>query len=282
MLSIKHVDSYCNIFDNCHFLNGWLKMRNKIRILMSLVESFEKSMALGVHSKETIMDAIIPHFAKTALDKAWYANISKSFISDINNGKNVRDWLADQFKEFGIYQASEKFQGMEISNHHCMSFIFDFLNMKQDLYFCDLNSPFHYRAESFLEENEAREIKEENLKVGNLILYKNQTGYIHIALSIGLMNGQSYAISKFGEAHNVFMHPIDCVPENYGTPIYFDSKLTLNSDLTTKFEIMKNEVQKNLKNAGTKLDSGLIRLWSVKDLSTSQKDEFKPNVGFRI
>jgi len=209
---------------------------------MLIVEIFETNMSKGVFAKKTILTGIIFYFYKIALDKKWYASISDSLVSTITRRENVHTWLTNQFKFLGIYQASEKFQGKGIASHHCMSFAFDLLHTMQDPYFCNIKYRFHDRAELYLKQNKASKISEENLEVGYLILYKNQMEYMHIAISIGKINGKSYAISKFGEAHNVFIHPIDFVPENYGTLVCFKSTLKLNSEVIAKFEAVKIEL----------------------------------------
>lgn len=216
-------------------------MSYKIKILMSIVESYEKNLALG-HDKQVILASIISHFMKNALDQNWYETISASFISAMIEGKNPRNWLANQFKEFGIYQASDQFQGKGIAGHHCMSLVFDLLHSKQDAYLSDINKDFNNRAEFYLKQNEAFKITVENLKTGDLILYRNTLKYMHIAVFAGKINGHLYAISKFGAAHNVFIHPLDSVPEHYGNPVCFTHKIKFEPKTFAKFQEIKAEL----------------------------------------
>lgn len=237
---------------------------------MCLAESFESTLALGVHSKETIVSVIIPICSSKTSDGEWYGRISDSFKSTIINNGNTRDWLTHQFKQLGIYQASDRYQGKEIPRHHCMTFIFDFLNMKQDSYFCERSNPIRERTESYLKQHNATPIIEEHLKIGDLILYKENSKYTHIALSLGKINGKSYAISKFGE-HAVFIHTIDSAPENYGEPKFFTTQLKLNSDVTTKFEAIKKELLMGLSSTASEEKS--ISEKTISDKKAADREE---------
>jgi hypothetical protein len=270
--------------------------RNKIRILMSVVESYELNIAKG-RSQDTVLNAIIPHFLRSALDKNWYRGIIESFLMSLRQNQEPRVWLAKQFEGFRIFQVSEQFQRRDINQHHCMSFVCDFLNDSQDDYLCDMHTSINQRIKVYL--RDSKQISPDNLKLGDTIVYRNNSGWAHIALCAEKINGETYAISKFGERHDVLVHPVRYVPETYGEPICYNTRDNLNSRAIIKFGTLSKEMAaRNLtekkreekshpavvmNGPGLKLRSGPIRLWSFDNQKNhaKQDNEAIENNGYR-
>jgi len=124
-----------------------------------------------------------------------------------------------------------------------MSLIYNLLHGSQDDYFCNIINGFNERVDRYLKSTNATALPQENLKTGDIILYRQSAAWMHISLFVKQANGKSFVISKFGENHNVFIHPIDHVPDWYGEPVCFRMTTEPNVDAISKLEILKRELE---------------------------------------
>jgi hypothetical protein len=229
-------------------------MSSKLQILLSLVESFDKNKNNPKFSKKqlAVYIATSHHFKKQALDQAWYAEIAHSFIEAINKDQNPHDWMAEQLKQLGIYQASNSFQGDHIQqDYHCMSFASDLLHGKQIKRYCNADEPFPERMSSYIKDSKAKQISKQELKTGDLVVYRavylnQELDYIHVAVFIENIKGELYAISKFGLTHKVFIHRTQDVVDSYREASFYRSKFKLDSNTPDKFLAIKEELHSSL------------------------------------
>ncbi|MFI4919679.1 MAG: hypothetical protein ACHP65_09005 [Legionellales bacterium] len=268
-------------------------MRDKITALMNLTAFFEQNKARGLYTKEELVSILILHYSKKVLDMKWYSNIENSFQAAVKSESNIQDWCTLELKKIGIFQASDAFQRTDLPNYHCMSFAFDVLYDRQDNYFSNIHLSFDQRSKQYLKQYGAVEISEVSIKTGDPIFYMNHMGWTHIALSIGSINGISYAVSKFGSWHNVCIHPINSVPDHYGIFVGFRNKAQLNIEANSKLKMIEKELNAHLNqlvnkenqipDQGSKLHSGSMHLWPFKNTprKPDQSEEMRSNSAFQ-
>lgn len=212
-------------------------MRNKIKMLILVIEGYERLKAPITGEK---IDDKFEFLAKYATDKDWFKDIGRSFKKALAEKQEPRVWLAKQLDAFGIYEANESFQKNEIDHSHCLSFVYHFLHDKYDDYFCDHFLSINERLGDF--SKDLLEKKESDLKPGDLIIYQNDYGFSHTAISLGKIQDKDYAISKFGEGNAVYLHPVLQVPDSYGRAVCFDMQSKLEPSSKAKLEELRKEL----------------------------------------
>ncbi len=229
-------------------------MASKLQILFSIVDTFigTKKGTTFTNQQITAFLANSQHFKKQTSDQEWYAKVTASFAQAIDDKQDPYDWLADQLKQLGVYQASDVFQDNHTKGYNCMSFVSDLLHGKQDTKYCNPEEHFSTRMSSYISDSKAKPITQEELTTGDLIVYRgiypNQKyDYIHAAISIEKTKGEMYAISKFGLDHKVFMHRIQDGFDNQREYSFFRSTIQLSPSAPAKFETIKAELHAALK-----------------------------------
>ena len=206
-------------------------MQKKIRLLLVCVKMYEEYLFDGREPKHAI-EKVRDFLLDVSDDKILPEQIIKSFKDHINNDHSPKEWLKQELQEFGIFLADEKYQKINIPKLNSMSFIYHFLMDKEDDFFCDHSLPRDKRILKFCEKADITSL--ENLQPGNIIVYNYFSVITHIALYLGKINGLNYAISKFGPAYGVYLHPIDRVVDGYGVPEFYNLHAPLSANAVTK------------------------------------------------
>lgn len=253
-------------------------VKNKIRLLMCLVETYEINKSRGAEvTSEQVFNVLFTHFSKQAMDKVWFNSVFQSFKRTVLTNKSLPIWIAAQLRPLSLFEASDSFQKSPegISDLHCLSFAYSFLGNKPDNYFCNYSNRINDRVAIYLEQN-AQITSEENLKPGDIIAYKNKDKqWTHVGVYIGRVNDENYVISKFGKTFNVFFHPLNGVPEDDETA-YCYSSLNLSHVASANLNLARRELQNRI------LPSVPVLQGILSNTSSTQTEEFQPTDKFEF
>lgn len=194
---------------------------------MCLTTNFENNFPQ--FDKYSLIDVLLNRFETQSLDKLWFKKISTSYKSILEESStpivDIKLWFKDQIKSFKAFHMRDSFQKSPIKDHHCMSFVYLFLNDKSDDFYCNFNISVNDRIIKYLSLNGAKKTPEDKLKKGDFVIYNEKGKFGHIALFVGEINNTKYVISKYGQEFDAFMHPINSVGEHYGEAIYFTNPM---------------------------------------------------------
>lgn len=221
---------------------------------MFIVEAYDRlPVAQRKPLDEERFNSAIDYREKFASDKEWYKAEVESFKKAINTNQDSHAWLTQELGKFGIFQASEFFQKSYADQPHCMSFVYEFFHEQDEVEehiiahasFCDFIRNVGERIDDFVTGSSIKDIKE--MKAGDTIVYENDAGFSHIALSLGKIDGKDFAASKFGVGYPVYIHALESVSDGYGVPVCFDTQSKLDKNANAKLEKIKQEAQVKIK-----------------------------------